>query len=312
MVLEPGRPAVVAVGVATLWRGPDAPRPVDHPALAAPPDTAAWVRGMSHDERIHDGVLTQLLLGERVLVEQVRDGWVRAVALDQPAGRLDPRGYPGWLPASHLAPEPHADSTGLTWVVDAAGTALRDAPDGAVTVPQVVAGTRLVAAEAAQDGWLPVRVPGRRDPAWAPAGDLTPTPQGPADAGQVLAFARRLLGIAYVWGGMTPYGIDCSGLVHLAWRRHGVVLPRDADDQARAVEPVPLGEERPGDLYFFARPGRPVHHIGFVASAPVGTGEGERQMVHACYTQRRVVAEPVTGDRHATLVAAGRVRLPAP
>jgi len=307
-VIEPGQRAVVAVGVATLWRGPESPRPADGPALAVPSDAAAWVRGMSRDEQIHDGVLTQLLLGERVLVEQVRDGWVRVVALDQPADRLDPRGYPGWLPVGQLAPVSTAD--GPRYVVEAASTRLHDAPDGAVAVPQVVAGTRLTAAGRPRDGWLPVHVPGRREPVWAPSGDVAPAPDGPTTAAEVLAFARRMLDTTYVWGGMTPYGIDCSGLVHLAWRRYGVTLPRDADDQFRAVEPVPLGEERPGDLYFFARQGRPVHHVGFVERVPTGTAEGDRGMVHACYTRRRVVAEPVTGERHATLVAAGRVRPP--
>jgi cell wall-associated NlpC family hydrolase len=116
--------------------------------------------------------------------------------------------------------------------------------------------------------------------------------------------------VVYLWGGVSAYGIDCSGLVHLAWRRFGIRLPRDADDQAAATVPVPLGAERPGDLYFFARPGRPVHHIGIV-TAPPGP-DGDRRMLHACYTKRRVLEEPMPADRAATLVGAHRVTEPFP
>jgi cell wall-associated NlpC family hydrolase len=122
----------------------------------------------------------------------------------------------------------------------------------------------------------------------------------------VLALARRLVDTVYVWGGMSGHGIDCSGLVHLAWRRFGVPLPRDASDQASATEPLPPGTEQPGDLYFFARAGRPAHHVGIVSD------RGPGHMLHACYERRLVVEEPLTPERAATLAAAHRVTLPHP
>jgi hypothetical protein len=299
--LVPGQHAVVRVGVATLWSEPSAARPVDSPAVAVPSDVRTWVDGLTTNERIYEGVLTQLLLGERVLVEEVRDGWVRGVALDQPAGKLDPRGYPGWLPAAQLALDSTVD--GDAYIVDAPATLFADVPGGPPCVTGVVMGTRLLAADTARDGWLPVHVPGGVAPLWTPTQDLVSAPAGAPQAADVLAVARRLLHVTYVWGGLSPYGIDCSALVHLAWRRFGVTVPRDADDQFRATQPVPLRDERPGDLYFFARNGAAVHHVGFVAEPPAE----ERHMVHACYTNRRVIAEPVRGDRAATLVAAHRV-----
>ncbi|WBB67379.1 C40 family peptidase [Micromonospora sp. WMMD812] len=308
MELQAGREAVVRVAVATLWTSPEAVRAVDRPALAAHTDIPAWISGMDTDQQVGDCVLSQLLLGERVLVTDLRpDGWAHVVAVEQPAAKLDPRGYPGWLPADQLVPaETVTPSTGAApLVVDATVSALRAAPDGPVVLPGVILGTRLATAGPARDGWQPVCVPGHPDPLWLPAEHLSELPTAPPSAEQVLAVAQRLLHVVYIWGGVSAYGIDCSGLVHLAWRRFGVQLPRDADDQAAATTPVPLGAERPGDLYFFARPGRKIHHIGIVTAEACDSGD--RRMLHACYRQRRVLEEPLPAERTATLVGAHRV-----
>ncbi len=325
-LVAPGDEAVVCVAVATLWISPDQVRQVDEPALWRPSRPRDWVEGMTAEERADlDGrTLSQLLLGERVHVAEIRGDWAQVVALGQPSSR-DSRGYPGWLPveqlstldgihvagvrvaARHRDRGDVADRSGVWHVVVATATALRDDPDAALAVPGVTFGTRLMALGAPHDGWLPVAVPGRFEPAWAIEDDVAavpPTP--PEDHSEVLEWADRLRDVPYVWGGVSAYGVDCSGLVHLAWRLFGVTLPRDAHDQAAATTPVPAGEERPGDLYFFARPGADPHHVGFVAAAP--TAEA-RQMLHACSTQGKVVLEEISEERANTLVGAHRVTM---
>jgi cell wall-associated NlpC family hydrolase len=79
-----------------------------------------------------------------------------------------------------------------------------------------------------------------------------------------LALARTFLGAPYEWGGLSAAGIDCSGLVHLAFRLVGEVVPRDAWQQEEAGARVADGEERAGDLvtYGAAGAGR-ADHIAF-------------------------------------------------
>ncbi|HET7352918.1 MAG TPA: ABC transporter substrate-binding protein, partial [Gaiellaceae bacterium] len=103
----------------------------------------------------------------------------------------------------------------------------------------------LVETEYAYPGWVRREyLGGERDPDW-----LRPVANDPVE------HARALLSTRYEWGGMTPAGIDCSGLVHMAFRSRGRLVPRDADQQEEAAEK--LGEEdvRPGILHASGRDG---------------------------------------------------------
>src|SRR5205085_3302237 len=94
--------------------------------------------------------------------------------------------------------------------------------------------------------------------------------------------ARRFVGVRYRWGGETPRGFDCSGLVMYVYGRLGVRLPRVTYGQWHAGRHVARARLRPGDLVFF-------HHRGHVG---IYTGRG--WFVHAPRTGERVHASPIT------------------
>ncbi len=94
----------------------------------------------------------------------------------------------------------------------------------------------------------------------------TQTAQSAAGAalGEKLAQSvQKHLGAKYVWGGSSPKGFDCSGLVQYVFRQHGIRLPRTSVKQSKVGKPVAKKDLRPGDLVFFSRRASgPVDHVG--------------------------------------------------
>ena len=131
--------------------------------------------------------------------------------------------------------------------------ALRSEPDDAAEqVTQAVLAEPLWVEEE-RDGWARVRT--LYDyPGWIRLDQLR---------GEPLEEARRFLGVPYEWGGLTERGIDCSGLVHVAYRRAGRVVPRDADEQEDVGVEVDEAALRAGDLVPYGPVEGPADHIAF-------------------------------------------------
>lgn len=117
--------------------------------------------------------------------------------------------------------------------------------------------------------------------------------------------AAKFLGTPYVWGGASPGGFDCSGLVQYVYRQLGISLPRTSQQQALVGAPVAsLAQAMPGDLVFFAG-------SDGTRTAPghVGIYLGGGMMIDAPYTGTDVQIQPVGSA--GTVVAIRRV-LPTP
>jgi cell wall-associated NlpC family hydrolase len=149
---------------------------------------------------------------------------------------------------------------------------LRAEPDErAEQVTQALLGEPL-AVEERRDGWARVRT----------AYDYVGWLREAAVEGDALAEARSLVGTPYEWGGLSPRGLDCSGLVHLAFRRAGRLVPRDARQQEQAGRPVAEDDLQHGDLVSYGD-GEQADHIAFWL--------GGGRILHATGRVGAVVAE---------------------
>ena len=142
---------------------------------------------------------------------------------------------------------------------------MRAEPDeGAEQVTQALTGEPL-AVESTEDGWARIRT-AYGYPGWiredALGGEADGEWPGLPRAGDPAAEARAYLGTPYEWGGLTDKGIDCSGLVHMAYRRLARLVPRDAHEQEAAAEALEEGDLRAGDLVFFG-PAERADHVAF-------------------------------------------------
>lgn len=62
--------------------------------------------------------------------------------------------------------------------------------------------------------------------------------------------AQRYLGVPYLWGGTTPSGFDCSGLMQYVFAKEEISIPRTSQEQQKASEPIDINDVEPGDLVF--------------------------------------------------------------
>lgn len=102
--------------------------------------------------------------------------------------------------------------------------------------------------------------------------------------------AQKYLGVEYVWGGSTPQGFDCSGLVSYCAARQGLKIPRTAQDQFDKINTRTLSKEEltPGDLvYFYAPSGRFLDHIDHC-----GIFLGRGKIIHASKSSGKVTISP--------------------
>lgn len=110
---------------------------------------------------------------------------------------------------------------------------------------------------------------------------------------QIASFAQQFLGVPYVWAGSSPAGFDCSGFVYYVYSRHGISLPRMADEQYHIGQRVPLNVIQPGDLVFYSTYAPGPSHVGiFVGNgkfihASSGAGEVTLTAMSKPYYQAR-------------------------
>jgi peptidoglycan DL-endopeptidase CwlO len=121
--------------------------------------------------------------------------------------------------------------------------------------------------------------------AQAPPPGVVIDPGGPGHP-EVVGIAQRYLGVPYVWGGASPSGFDCSGLVMYCYAQIGISLPHGATAQQQMSQPVSLDSLMPGDCVFFGGPSYSYH---------VGIYVGGGSMIEAPHTGAVVCYGSISG-----------------
>ena len=184
-------------------------------------------------------MVSQLLFGELVDILEETDDWSRISSVAD--------GYEGWCQPAHLMKVQSLDNSTPAYASD----------------------------------WInPVMVD--EEIMWVPFGsriDLVLQPQFKMEfffrgnqlnaamlsASLILEYAMKYLNTAYLWGGRSVYGVDCSGLSQQSFRMAGIALPRDAYQQAGHGEAVDsLEDAQAGDLAFFDNAEGKITHVGIL------------------------------------------------
>jgi len=105
-------------------------------------------------------------------------------------------------------------------------------------------------------------------------------PRTSSEHGEAARIAASMEGVPYRYGGHTPSGFDCAGLVYYSYKRAGVNVPRTTHAQRDKSMRVPLDQMTRGDLVFFSQEGKFSSHVGIYL--------GNNRFIHAPSTGKRL------------------------
>jgi cell wall-associated NlpC family hydrolase len=240
--------------------------------------------------------VSEELLGAVLAVLERRDDWARVRGEDD---------YEGWVHSGGLILSEAARAE--AWWDESGGRPglaldleLRD--EEGKPVVRLPWGARI-----AVEGDLVHLPDGRRGQVAAGDWSLWEDPAGarfPREGAALAATAREWAGVPYIWGGRTRWGADCSGMVQMLYRTHGVLLPRDSYQQAEigAAIDASAGFEaiEAGDLLFFrARDSERVVHVALSL--------GGSRIIHAAEPNGFVREDDLKGGADLERSLAGRI-----
>jgi hypothetical protein len=219
---------------------------------------------------------SQVILGETVRVLREEGGFAEIQS---------PDGYQGWTPRRHLRVlgegERYPDPARAAMVAPLFLPVFRVASGHSERITLLTLGTAVELGQGDADAeFYPIRLPAGETGYVEAAALIVPRYPALENLGPNLAVvAKGLIGVPYWWGGRTPFGMDCSGIVQRVYWLCGQVIPRDAylQDRDDRFDPVERDAVQAGDLLFFQGDRDPrsrgITHVGMAL--------GDGRFIHA-------------------------------
>ena len=243
------------------------------PALTA--ETTVLVRAgvapLHAEPKASSEQVSQSVAGHLAVILETRDGWRRVRLADR---------YEGWMHEGYLEPRPLSTVAASAWLSTARhslGCTILDArTDMESALPlgaRVPANATIVSGAVIDEKEIRRRYP-------------------PVGVEICASAARYFWSASYQWGGVTPWGADCSGMVQTVFGLHGAALPRDARQQAELGVALGLEPEawKPGDLLFFSdRADGRITHVAIVAQ--------QHSLMHVAIGRGGFAVEHLEGER---------------
>lgn len=243
------------------------------------------VTNMYSNPTLDADVVSQAIYGNTVRVTESKPGDRTQITAEQRAKAgtdwlyvRTPDDYPGWIQAAGVrklaADQKYAENDNALYMGNLSANIYREKDVTAhaplVTVPFESRLERIGKETDPESGrWLQVRLPDGRS-GWVQSGDVAANKRSLTIEGGI-ALARRFQGVTYTWGGTSSFGFDCSGFMQMLMRQRGILMPRDADQQAAwgGLAPVKREELKAGDLLYFGSSPDRITHTGMY----IGNGE---------------------------------------
>jgi hypothetical protein len=208
--------------------------------------------GLYEEPTFSRALSSELCYGTELEVLEEQPRWVLTRQSD---------GYLGWAYRPYLGEGPVPTATHL--IVAPVLEVHLEPEETSPVVTRLVSGTGVLV-EDARGTWA--RISANKG-GWVPSKNLRSLADLPGTREDkrksMIEDSQRMIGVPYLWGGMTGNGVDCSGFVRLLHHWVGVPVPRDADLQHEAAKPIEPPFEA-GDLLFFSAKdsNRKITHVG--------------------------------------------------